>query len=152
MIEVKKDWKAIPVYTQSMEYAREHNERLMYEESGEANRSCKRMIEDEIQRGLVTRDAEIQAVQRVFDAFGEERTMRLLANTLQKTTNNYFDKNNIKWAESIEIVPDITSTGFLGNDRNAWLIIETHPAILNDFVSTAISVQGKKTEQSGEYI
>lgn len=146
MNEANKDWRRAPVYTRSIEYAREHKELNQYEKSAEANRACKRMIEDEIQKGLVTREAEIQAVQEVFDVFGEERTMRLLANTLQKSISGHFNQSNVKWAESIEIEPDITSSGFLGNDRNAWLMIESHPSILNDFVSAAIGEQRKHAE------
>lgn len=149
MNDERKEWKAVPVYKQSMEYAREHNELPLYEASAEANRSCKRMIEDEIKSGLVTKEKEHQAALRIFDMYGKERPMQLLANTLQKRINGHISQGNARWAEEYEILPDRSSAGFLCNDRNEWLVIDAHPSILNDLVTAAINAKSQCAE-SGE--
>lgn len=84
--------REIPLYTQSGTYAREHGELEQYRASNEANMACKQAIEDAIRDHYSGYSLDGKAaVTEVENAFGVERTMYILANTVQqKNTTDGF--------------------------------------------------------------
>ena len=133
MIE-EKDWKAVPVYSETGAYAREHGELDVYRASSKANDACKKAVENAIRENFDGMRLSTRAVQTVLDAFGPERLMYILANTVQqKDYDSRFGKDNIAWAWTVPIKPDIG----MGIDRRCYLVVESHPAVLDGFVRHA---------------
>lgn len=121
-----KSTRAIPLYQQSGEYAREHGEIAAYRASRRANEDCKAAIEAAIREGFdgmyLTADPK-----GVLTEFGPERVSYVLAATLQsKTWDKRFSGSNHAWAASIPMVEP--------QDRRFAYIINSHSAVLDIFV------------------
>ena len=73
------------------------------------------------------------AVAEVVNAFGVERTMNILANTVQqKDHDGRISPSNKDWAKSIPIQKNPDAWG---EDRNSHLIVDSHPGLTDLFVS-----------------
>ena len=119
--------RAIPLYRQSGDYAREHGELDAFRASRKANEACKEAIEAAIRDGYdgmhLTADTK-----SVLAEFGPERVSYVLAATLQdKTWDQRFSRNNQAWAAAVPMVEP--------QDRRASCIINSHSTLLNGFVS-----------------
>ena len=123
-----------PLYTQSGTYAREHGELEQYRASNEANMACKQAIEDAIRDHYSGYSLDGKAaVTEVENAFGVERTMYILANTVQqKEHDGRISPSNKDWAKSIPIQKNPDAWG---EDRNVYLIVNSHPGLTDLFVS-----------------
>ena len=132
--EQRRVLREMPVYTQSGTYAHEHGELEQYRASNEANMACKQAIEDAIRdhyRGY-SLDGKA-AVAEVVRAFGTERTMYILANTVrQKDWDGRISPSNKDWAKSIPIQKNPDAWG---EDRNVYLIVNSHPGLTDLFVN-----------------
>ena len=126
--------REIPLYTQSGTYAREHGELEQYRASNEANMACKQAIEDAIRDHYSGYSLDGKAaVTEVENAFGVERTMYILANTVQqKKHDGRISPSNKDWAKSIPIQKNPDAWG---EDRNVYLIVNSHPGLTDLFVS-----------------
>ena len=81
--EQRRVLREMPVYTQSGTYAHEHGELEQYRASNEANMACKQAVEDAIRDHYSGYSLDGKAaVAEVVNAFGIERTMYILANTV----------------------------------------------------------------------
>lgn len=109
-----------PLYTQSGTYAHEHGELGQYRASNEANMACKQAIEDAIRDHYSGYSLDGKAaVAEVVRAFGTERTMYILANTVQqKDHDGRISPSNKDWAKSIPIQKNPDAWG---GDRNVYL-------------------------------
>jgi hypothetical protein len=123
-----------PLYTQSGTYAHEHGELGQYRASNEANMACKQAIEDAIRDHYSGYSLDGKAaVAEVVRAFGTERTMYILANTVQqKDHDGRISPSNKDWAKSIPIQKNPDAWG---GDRNVYLIVNSHPGLTDLFVS-----------------
>ena len=123
-----------PLYTQSGTYAREHGELEQYRASNEANMAWKLAIEDAIRDHYSGYSLDGKAaVTEVENAFGVERTMYILANTVQqKEHDGRISPSNKDWAKSIPIQKNPDAWG---EDRNVYLIVNSHPGLTDLFVS-----------------
>lgn len=132
--EQRRTLRETPVYPYPASYAHEHGELNQYRTSNEANMACKKAIEGAIRdhyRGY-SLDGKA-AVAEVVRAFGTERTMYILANTVrQKDWDGRISPSNKDWAKSIPIQknPDVW-----GEDRNVYLIVNSHPGLTDLFVN-----------------
>ena len=72
-----------PVYRYPASYAREHDELEQYRASHKANVACKEAIEAAISAHYSDNRLGKQAALEVIEAFGMERTMYVLANTIR---------------------------------------------------------------------
>ena len=118
--------RAIPLYQQSGEYAREHGELDAFRASRRANEACRDAIEAAIQEGFdgmyLTADAK-----GVLAEFGPDRVSHVLAATLQdKTWDERFSRSNQAWAATIPMVEP--------RDRRTSYLINSHSVLLNGFV------------------
>ncbi len=133
--EQHRTLRETPVYSQSGAYAHEHGELNQYRASNEANMACKKAIEGAIRdhyRGY-SLDGKA-AVAEVVRAFGTERTMYILANTVrQKDWDGRISPSNKDWAKSIPIQKNPDAWG---EDRNSHLVVDSHPGLTDLFVST----------------
>lgn len=85
LAEQRRVLREMPVYTQSGTYAHEHGELEQYRASNEANMACKQAVEDAIRDHYSGYSLDGKAaVAEVVNAFGIERTMYILANTVQQ--------------------------------------------------------------------
>lgn len=123
-----------PLYTQSGTYAYEHGELEQYRASNEANMACKKAIEGAIRDHYSGYCLDGKAaVAEVVNTFGQERTMYILANTVrQKDWDGRISPSNKDWAKSIPIQKNLDAWG---EDRNAYLIVNSHPGLTDLFVS-----------------
>lgn len=132
--EQHRTLRETPVYSQSGAYAHEHGELNQYRASNEANMACKKAIEGAIRdhyRGY-SLDGKA-AVAEVVRAFGTERTMYILANTVrQKDWDGRISPSNKDWAKSIPIQKNPDAWG---EDRNSHLVVDSHPGLTDLFVS-----------------
>ena len=132
--EQRRTLRETPVYPYPASYAHEHGEVNQYRTSNEANMACKKAIEGAIRdhyRGY-SLDGKA-AVAEVVRAFGTERTMYILANTVrQKDWDGRISPSNKDWAKSIPIQKNPDAWG---EDRNSHLIVDSHPGLTDLFVS-----------------
>ena len=127
--------KALPVYNHSGTYAHEHGELEAYRASRNANMACRDAIDDAISRHYRDNSLHTEAVTEVIDSFGFERTMYVLANTVQQQGwDRRYSSANREWAQTVDVCknPD----GF-GNDRQCELVLRSHPGLINIFTSEA---------------
>ena len=132
--EQHRTLRETPVYPYPASYAHEHGELNQYRTSNEANMACKKAIEGAIRdhyRGY-SLDGKA-AVAEVVRAFGTERTMYILANTVrQKDWDGRISPSNKDWAKSIPIQKNPDAWG---EDRNSHLVVDSHPGLTDLFVS-----------------
>ena len=74
----------VPIYPHTGAYAKEHGELDAYRASHQEDMACKKMIEDVIRSNFDGMHLNKSAAKLVLDEFGAERTIRVLANTVQQ--------------------------------------------------------------------
>ena len=122
-----------PIYKESYQYAYQHGEGEQHIASNRANIACKEAIEKAIASQYHDNRLDVEAAVRdVVKQFGYERMFYVLANTVQtQETDGRVSPSNKKWARTIPVV-------FEGGKRDfSYLITQTHPGLLDMFVSRA---------------
>lgn len=137
----------LPVYLHSAEYARKNGEREQYRESRKANIACRTAIEDAITAHYHDNRLDGAAVKQVVDTFGYDRTLYILAATVQhKEWDGRISRSSKEWARTIPVAED-RSDG--GSDMNVYIIANrSHPGLLDLFLKEVRSSQA--LEQSKE--
>ena len=126
--------KQIPVYRQTGMYARENGELEQFRQSNIANIACRAAIEKAIAENFDGMRLRNDAAAQVLDAFGSERVLFVLANTVQhKDWDGRFSRENKAWAAAFSIEPDV----IMGMDRRLQFIVNSHPAVLDGFIRMA---------------
>ena len=120
VIEAKQEQQRIlretPVYRYPAHYAREHGEQEEYRASRKANIACKQAIEAGISEHYRDNRLGKGAAWEVMEAFGVERTLYVLANTVrQKDWDGRISRDNKVWARTVPVYED---TAAWGDDRN----------------------------------
>ena len=126
-----------PVYPYPAAHAREHGELEQYRASRKENVECKRAIEQAIRDHYQDNRLDGQAaVKQVVDAFGYDRMLHVLANTVQhKDWDGRISADNKAWARTRPVYEDMD--GF-GGDRNTEFVVDqAHPGLTDLFVSSA---------------
>ena len=133
--EQMRELRETPVYHYPADYARENGELEAYRASRKTNIACRKAIDSVIDRrfqgfGL---DNPAAAVKEVSEVFGFERTLYVLAATLQHLNydGRYSSQNKI-WANSVAIHKD--DDGF-GGDKNSDFVLRSHPAKADEFIT-----------------
>ena len=127
--------KNIPIYSQNAEYAREHGELDAYRASGKADVACKKAIEEAIREHYHDNRLDDAGVKQVADAFGYDRMLRVLANTVrEKDWDGRISRENKAWAQTVHIVPNPDAWGL---NRNVYFVVESHPGLTDLFVTQA---------------
>lgn len=128
------DMKAIPIYPHTGSYAQANGEITQFRESNLANIACKAAIESAIAKHFDGMHLNPKAISEVMEVFGADRVQYVLANTIQiKSWDGRFSRDNKAWAAKIDVVEDVTA----GHDRRLSFTINSHPAVLDGFVSQA---------------
>jgi len=121
----------VPIYSHTGAYAKEHGELDAYRASHREDMACKKMIEDVIRSNFDGMHLNKSAAKLVLDEFGAERTVRVLANTVQqKNWDGRFSSENKAWAKAQDILG-------CGGDPNlcSRFAVNSHPAVLDGFIS-----------------
>ena len=82
--EQRRTLRETPVYPYPASYAQEHGELEQYRASSKANAACKEAIEAAIREHYDGNSLDSQAAAQVVDTFGLDRTLYVLANTVQQ--------------------------------------------------------------------
>lgn len=121
--------RSIPLYQETVGYAKEHGEIDAWLASQEANIACRDAIDAAIEAGHDGMHLHAD-VKGVLAEFGPERVSHVLAATLRdKTDDARISRGNQTWAAS---VPRFDTEG-----HHRDYLITSHPAILNGFVAQA---------------
>ena len=151
-IEIQREQKRLdaqrnlPVYHNTAQYAREHEELDQYRKSRQTNIACKQAIEAAIREHYHDNTLDTAAARQVVDAFGYDRTLYVLAVTVQqKDWDGRISQENKQWAKTIP-VPENRIDG--GSDRNISLIVGSHTGLMDLFLTEVRRSQVR--EQSKE--
>lgn len=130
------NFKNIPVYQSSAAYARAHGEMEQYRASHRANAACTNAIEQAIAAHYRNNHLDAAAVHEVAEQFGMERMLYVLAvNVREKSWDGRMSAENIAWAKTIPVLPDLDD---YGTDRRIFYVAHrTHPGLLDLFVRQA---------------
>ncbi len=140
-----EDMKNIPVYRQTGMYAREHDELDQFRQSNVANIACRAAIEEAISKNFDGMHLKNEPEKEVLDVFGKERVEHVLANTIQqKEWDGRFSRSNKEWASAFDIPADVV----MGRDRRLQFIVNSHPAVLDGFISQTRKVIHEKERPS----
>ena len=132
--EQRRALRETPVYPFPASYAQEHGELEQYRASNKANAACKEAIEAAIREYYHDNRLDSQAAAQVINTFGLDRTLYVLANTVQqKDWDGRISPGNKAWAKTIPIQKNPDAWGA---DRNASFVVNSHPGLTNLFLST----------------
>lgn len=126
-----------PIYPHSVTYAQEHEELGAYFDSQKANTACRDAIVQAISAHYHDNSLDSkEAVQQVFSQFGADRTLYVLAATVQaKDSDGRFSLQNKQWAKAFPVVEDIDSWG--RNRTTEFVVDAAHPGLVDLFLNRA---------------
>ena len=129
VLNAQKALRMLPVYPHTAAYAKEHGELEQYRTSNRANVQCKEAIEAALRKHFDGMRLHPDAAKDVIQAYGIDRMMLVLANTVQlhKWDDRYSSRNKA-WAETI---PDYNS-----DEVRYGYSLNSHPAVLNGFIDS----------------
>ena len=146
--EQRRTLRETPVYPYPASYAQEHGELEQYRASSKANAACKEAIEAAIREYYDGNSLDSQAAAQVVEAFGLDRTLYVLANTVQqKEWDGRISPGNKAWAKTIPIHPNPDAWG---TDRNTSFVVNSHPGLTNLFLSTVRQEYCRQQEKSAK--
>ena len=115
------------LYLGSISEARKNNELDDWRMSHKQNILCKEAVEDAIRKGFDGMHLDQDCARSVIEEYGFKRVGWVLAATLQqKKEDGRFSPQNKEWAAST-FIPQ--------SDRNHDFTVQSHPAVLDGFVS-----------------
>ena len=130
--------KNIPLYRYHAGYARENGELEAYRASNKANVACKEAIEQAIRVHYSNNALDPAGVMEVEAAFGMERMLYVLANTVQHSLWDARYCPPIKeWAKTIRIFED-PHPAF--DDSTNRYRINAHPGLIDLFIQQALQI------------
>lgn len=140
-----------PVYPYPADHALEHGELEQYRASHEANVACKEAIETAIRENYHDNRLGKESAREVLDAFGMERTMYVLANTVRhKDWDGRISHSNKEWARTI---PVYENKDAWGNDHNASFVVDAcNPGLADIFLNQVRREQHLRTPLADEEI
>ena len=146
LVRAKQLADQFPLYHETATYARDHNELDAYRASRKANIACKEAIEQAIGDHYADNRLDTAAaVKQVVDAFGYDRTMYVLAVTVQhKSWDGRISDSNKQWAASVPVIEDKTDGSA---DQNVFLVVgQAHPGLIDLFVRETRKAQARDKE------
>lgn len=144
--EQRRALRETPVYPYPASYAQEHGELEQYRASNKANAACKKAIEAAIREHYDGNSLDSQAAAQVVEAFGLDRTLYVLANTVQqKDWDGRISPGNKAWAKTISIQKNPDAWGA---DRNDQFVVNSHPGLTDLFLSTVRREYCQKQEKA----
>jgi hypothetical protein len=145
MAKVHAETRDLPVYRHTFDYAVAHGEEKQYRDSFHANVACKGAIEKAISQHYAHNCMDALASQQVVHEFGFDRTMYVLANTIQlKDWDGRFSLDNKAWASTIQI-----AGGDEGVRDHRWKFVvdKSHPGLTDMFTAMVRHDQAESEKQ-----
>lgn len=149
--EKRRVLRETPVYPYPADYAKEHGELEQYRASHKANIACKRAIEAAVREHYRDNQLDEKGAQEVLEAFGMERTLYVLANTVrEKDWDGRFSPANKRWARTVPVYADMDHWN---ENRNLDFVVGAcHPGLTDLFVDQVRREQHLRTPISDEEI
>lgn len=124
------------VYKHTLDYARQNGELEVYRASRKLNIECAKAIRDAIWDNYKDNRLDTKCIKDVISKFGTERTMYVLANTIQQQDwDGRYSPDNKRLAKSVVISQDKNPWG---GDRNIDFVVQgAHPGLVDLFTSQA---------------
>lgn len=121
------------LYCGTFQEARRDNNVELWKESRQENIRCKEAVEQAIGEDFDGMYLKGDCAKKVIEDYGFKRLAWVLANTVQqKSWDGRFSSGNREWAKQTYIPEDLDSMGL---SRNQILTVESHPAVLDGFIS-----------------
>lgn len=129
----EKDY--LPVYRETLSYANENGELEQYRNSRRENIACREAIEVAIKNHFDGMHFDPAGVKEVFNEYGKDRTMFVLAVTVQDMEwDGRYSPSNKEWAKTFNIPED--RDAFLGDHRLDY-VVKSHPVLVDAFLNDA---------------
>lgn len=129
-----------PVYTGTLAEARAEGQLQQWKDSFQANIQCRLAIESEIRRSFDGMYLASDCAERIVEQFGFKRVQYVLAATLQeKDYDGRFSRSNKVWGAKTNVPADA---------RNTQFVVESHPAVLDGFISQFRELQQEQQVDS----
>lgn len=140
-----------PVYPHPADYATEHGESETYQASHKANIACRDAIEAAIREHYHDNRLGKEAAQEVMDAFGIDRTLYVLANTVRHyEQDGRISRDNKAWADT---VPVCTDKDQWNRDQTVDFIVgDCNPGLTDLFLNQVRREQYLRTPLTAEEI
>lgn len=149
--EKRRALRAMPVYPYPADYAKEHGELEQYRASHKANIACKEAIEAAVREHYHDNLLDEKGAQEVIEAFGMERTLYVLANTVrEKDWDGRFSHANKSWARTVPVYADMDRWN--ENRNRDFVVGACHPCLTDCFVDQVRREQHLRTPVSDEEI
>lgn len=124
-LSVEVSYVNVPVYYETGDYAREHNQLPAFRASNKVNEACRQCIDKAISTYYDGHILDSRAYTQVIEQFGYERTMSVLANTIRsRDWDERFSRENKAWASGIR-VPD--------NRNMMYCVLNSHSVLVELF-------------------
>ena len=121
-----------PVYYESYQYAVDNQETGPYWESYNCNRECRHAIEEAIADHYDGFHMDNNVSDGVLKKYGEERTMYVIANTIQLLEGDgRISQQNNNWGQKVPIPHETSQDQSLRRD----FLVRSHPGLFNLFAS-----------------
>ncbi len=146
----REELRNTPVYPYPYEYAVENGEVEKYRQSRKISLACKEAIEKAIGDHYADNCLNTAAaVRQVVDVFGYDRTLYVLAVTVQhKERDGRISHNNKEWAKSVPVFEDRIDGSA---DQNVFLVVsQAHPGLTDLFIRGVRRAQAQEKEQQAE--
>ena len=140
----------IPIYPYPYEYAAENGEAEKYCQSRKICITCKEAIEKAIGDHYADNRLDTTAaVRQVVDVFGYDRTLYVLAVTVQhKDRDGRISQNNKEWAKSVPVFEDRIDGSA---DQNVYLVVDkANPGLTDLFIRGVRRAQAQEKEKEAE--
>ena len=133
MAKLHKDTREFPVYRHTFDYAVAHGEEKQYRDSFHANVACKGAIEKAIAQHYANNCMDALASQQVVHEFGFDRTLYVLANTIQlKDWDGRFSQDNKAWARTVQVAGGDEE---IRDQRWKFVVDKSHPGLMDMFTT-----------------
>ena len=125
--KAQAELRAMAIYPHSAAYAAEHGKLEQYRASNRANYQCKEAIEAAIREHFDGMHLNGDAASGVVQAYGMERVMHVLANTVQlQDWDGRYSRRNKEWAKTI--------TNHNSDTVRCGYILNSHPVVINGMI------------------
>ena len=136
--------EGVPLYGETIEYAKANDEINLYRKSLQANIECKHEIEQAIRNNFDGMHLTKGFENALIEKFGMERIKYVLANTVQENDwDGRYSPETKEWAKTVTVTEK--------SEHRSQFVIDTHPAVLDGFINRVQKLE-KSYKESNEKI
>ena len=137
-----------PVYQEPYQYAVDNGETIPFWDSHSCNMECRNAIEDAIDKHFDGFHLEGNAPESVLKKFGMDRTMYVIANSIQLLRDDgRISQHNVQWATKVPVPHGNEQDDSLRRD----FLVRSHPGLFNLFAKITrdqvLKLQKRQLEQ-----